>query len=479
MPNRLILLVSIGFSLLACHAPSVPEDSANFPIVGGTLHDGDPAVPLLDLGPLGGYCTGTMITDRIALTAAHCLAHPEDMLVRFVNEATVDDRPEMNIIDHDIPKNSDLAIIALATPADFMTPVPFNTRSLKGLLGQEVRLVGFGATGESEIDFGIKRLGYTTLEHVAKLGADVRSDEMVTSNKNGQGTCYGDSGGPNFMKIDGVEHIVAVTSRGTDACGAGMDIAVRTDAHRDFITKFIKKNDPVHVPVIDDKGGGCHVGGAANLLLTLLMAFLTLGLGCDSSNKEEPQPAGEERATELPDFPPDEPVEAREDVAEQTGFIKIDDESTFQTEVIRMLEIARKPMLTPEDEAALLEFRRQHVDTALEQDLAEECEAHYREGYRNKAEREKKRLRDEWVKKPEARTILVEKAKAVNGVLRSNRVAADLYFDSELFINTMYMARRQQRAIGNDGNPIAAVEKVIRDCSARLRVDPGHYEQDE
>ncbi len=66
--------------------------------------------------------------------------------------------------------------------------------------------------------------------------------ELTTTN-DPQGTCYGDSGGPNIMTIDGVEFIAGVTSRGTDICGAGLDVAVRVDERIDWIRSYILEND--------------------------------------------------------------------------------------------------------------------------------------------------------------------------------------------------------------------------------------------
>jgi MYXO-CTERM domain-containing protein len=118
-----------------------------------------------------------------------------------------------------------------------MPPIPANPHPLEDALGAPVRIVGFGVTSENGADSGVKRLGTATLDSVPPGG------EMYTTN-DPQGTCYGDSGGPNFMSFDGVEYVAGVTSRGTSICGDGLDIAVRADSHIEWIDAFIDANDP-------------------------------------------------------------------------------------------------------------------------------------------------------------------------------------------------------------------------------------------
>jgi uncharacterized protein (TIGR03382 family) len=57
------------------------------------------------------------------------------------------------------------------------------------------------------------------------------------------GTCYGDSGGPNFMTINNVEVIIGVTSFGTAACGSGLDGSVRVDTYATWIETYIMAHD--------------------------------------------------------------------------------------------------------------------------------------------------------------------------------------------------------------------------------------------
>jgi hypothetical protein len=54
------------------------------------------------------------------------------------------------------------------------------------------------------------------------------------------GTCYGDSGGPNFFKVNGVTIIGAITITGDAVCeSTNVDYRLDTDSARGFLSAYV------------------------------------------------------------------------------------------------------------------------------------------------------------------------------------------------------------------------------------------------
>ena len=223
----LFAVVALG----GCVAPGA-VGSVNEGIINGTTDTDDPAVVMVvaQVGTMGqaSLCTGEVISPHVILTAAHCVspatvganAKFSVYIKPDLNSAVAGDflavqATQFNMsFDSMHPENgNDVGAVVLVSPLT-ITPVPYQREALpQTQVGQAARLVGYGITMASDTmgtTAGVRRQAPTTLAHL--------DDLFVGLQDGAHGICEGDSGGPAFMTINGVERIVGVTSFGFQNC---------------------------------------------------------------------------------------------------------------------------------------------------------------------------------------------------------------------------------------------------------------------
>jgi len=195
------------------------------------------------------YCSGTLISPTVFLTAAHCGEDRERVTVTFDSDYVAGDKVYTGTFHADPLYNQaqndthDIAAVVLDKAVKGISPALLPAAdSLSHLSSaQTFTSVGYGAYlvtnspgGHQYLYNDVRMVATGTLNSTNKTWLRI---SMNPATGNG-GTCYGDSGGPNFL---GTTDVIAATTITGDAVCRSTNVVYRLDtaSARTFLGQYL------------------------------------------------------------------------------------------------------------------------------------------------------------------------------------------------------------------------------------------------
>lgn len=238
-----VLVAVLAYGGVAGAITNGQPDGNRYPSTGGLVND----TQYSDGTWL--YCSGTLISPTVFLTAAHCAEDGTRVRATFDPAYEDGDKTYAGTFHADpaYPGPSsdyrDIAVVVFNKPVEGIAPAALpRANSLSRLpKSQKFTSVGYGAYevtngpgGHHYLYDDMRQYATGTLNSVNKTRLHI---SMNPSTGNG-GTCYGDSGGPNFL--GNTSTIAGITITGDAVCRS-TNVVYRLDtaSARDFLDDYV------------------------------------------------------------------------------------------------------------------------------------------------------------------------------------------------------------------------------------------------
>lgn len=201
------------------------------------------------------FCGGSLVSDRIVVTAAHCTEDtPADQITVFAGAADLDDanaqrRDVVKVIENQKYSTGvgDIAMLVLDRPFDAspsIAPIKPATAA-EVAVAATARVTGWGTTGENADDSPNTLLG-TDVPLVSDADCalvDEGNDDELCAGGTGTDSCYGDSGGPLTIDSDRGRVLAGVVSWGDECGGPTAGVYVEVPTYAGWIAERIANPD--------------------------------------------------------------------------------------------------------------------------------------------------------------------------------------------------------------------------------------------
>jgi len=245
---------------LVLAAIAFADPTPNFRIINGQEVTPGTYQYVVNLSTNGAPCTGALVGPNTLITAAHCVPNGGNATFKVgakTYTAKMTRSPIYNYpkSDHDV---------ALGVVSEAVTGISYVSIGGKATQNLGIQLLGFGCTkkpnpGEAPVSDGKLRIGSTVI-------TGFKDFDMVSRQANGAAICFGDSGGPALVKVDGKDFLLGLTTKGNLA-DTNWSLRLDMNESQTFLKDFASANN-VKICGVNENCGGITPPPAPKCSLT-------------------------------------------------------------------------------------------------------------------------------------------------------------------------------------------------------------------